>query len=144
MVASILSIDYPRLMTWSDRRLTGEQIQNHSFFYGVDWSIIRQIDAPFVPHLRSVTDTSYFPTDDLDQVPDDTPADSGAAGKDLAFLGLVSLVNITCCLNDNCCTATLSSDLQFHNEVENNAGVLFLFITVRLSNRVSTSAKPDF
>jgi len=42
-----------------------------------------------VPHLRSITDTSYFPTDELDQVPDSTPSDPGAAGKDMAFLGLV-------------------------------------------------------
>jgi serine/threonine protein kinase len=91
-ITSILSIDYPRLMTWADRRLTVEQIKNHDFFFGVDWDTIRQIDAPCVPHLRSMTDTSYFPTDDLDQVPDNTPADPGAAGRDLAFLGLVLLV----------------------------------------------------
>jgi hypothetical protein len=103
-------------MTWSDRRLTVDQIQSHYFFYGVDWSTIRKIDAPFVPHLRSVTDTSYFPTDDLDQVPDNTPADPGAAGRDLAFLGLVSFVKVATCLNNNYCTATLSSDLRFHDE----------------------------
>src|SRR5260221_14224425 len=102
-------------MTWSDRRLTVEQITNHYFFYGVEWDTIRRIRSPFVPHLRSVTDTSYFPTDDLDQVPDNIPADPGAAGRDLAFLGLV-LVNFASCLNDNCFIATLSSDLRFHNE----------------------------
>jgi protein-serine/threonine kinase len=55
----------------------------------VDWTTIRQIDSPFVPSLRSITDTSYFPTEDLDQVPD-LPATTEAAGgaaKDLAFLG---------------------------------------------------------
>jgi protein-serine/threonine kinase len=55
----------------------------------VDWTTIRQIDSPFVPSLRSITDTSYFPTEDLDQVPD-LPAPTEAAGgaaKDLAFLG---------------------------------------------------------
>ena len=103
-------------MTWSDRRLTVDQIQNHYFFYGVDWSTIRQIDAPFVPHLRSVTDTSYFPTDDLDQAPDNTPGDPGAAGRDLAFLGLVLLVKAAPYLNNNCCTVTLSSDLRFHDK----------------------------
>lgn len=74
-------------MTWSHKRLNVEQIKNHHFFYGVDWSTIRQINAPFVPNLLSVTDTSYFPTDELDQVPDKDPVDPGAAGKDLAFLG---------------------------------------------------------
>ena len=50
---------------------------------------IRDIDAPFVPHLRSITDTSYFPTDELDQVPEViSGAETGSdATKDLAFLG---------------------------------------------------------
>jgi hypothetical protein len=58
------------------------------FFYGVDWSTIRNIEAPFVPHLRSITDTSYFPTEDLEAVPDQVADSQGAgSGKDLAFLG---------------------------------------------------------
>ena len=64
-----------------------DQIKKHDFFYGVDWNAIRQIEAPFVPHLRSVTDTSYFPTDDLEQAPEEAPAESSSAGKDLPFLG---------------------------------------------------------
>ncbi|KAK2466231.1 hypothetical protein APHAL10511_001873 [Amanita phalloides] len=76
-----------RLITSADRRLTVEQMKKHDFFYGVDWNTIRQIDAPFIPHLRSVTDTSYFPTEDLDQAPEETPAESSAASKDLPFLG---------------------------------------------------------
>lgn len=66
------------------------------FFYGVDWNTIRDIDAPFVPHLRSITDTSYFPTDELEQVPDvPTGAETGPdAKKDLAFLGY-TWVNVT-------------------------------------------------
>jgi hypothetical protein len=66
------------------------------FFYGVDWASIRDIDAPFVPHLKSITDTSYFPTDEIDQT-NDLPVgaeDGDDAKKDLAFLGYtyVSLV----------------------------------------------------
>jgi len=81
---------FSSLITSNDRRLNVEQIKVHPFFYGVDWSIIRQIDAPFVPRLRSITDTSYFPTDDLEQVPDEPAgADSTGANKDLAFLGYV-------------------------------------------------------
>ncbi|KAH9049594.1 AGC/NDR protein kinase [Lactarius hengduanensis] len=78
-----------RLITSTDRRLNVEQIKNHPFFYGVDWSAIRQIDAPFVPRLRSITDTSYFPVEDLDQAgTDDTAgADANDSSKDLAFLG---------------------------------------------------------
>ena len=63
-------------------------MKKHPFFYGVDWNTIRQIDAPFVPHLRSITDTSYFPTEDLEQVPDEpVDADTSGTNKDLAFLG---------------------------------------------------------
>jgi protein-serine/threonine kinase len=66
-----------------------EQSKKHPFFYGVDWETIRRIDAPFVPHLRSITDTSYFPTDEIDQADEEKSAESSAAGKDLAFLGYV-------------------------------------------------------
>jgi protein-serine/threonine kinase len=76
------------LITSPDRRLNVEQIKKHPFFYGVDWESIRQIDAPFVPRLRSITDTSYFPTDELEQVPDEPAgADASGSNKDLAFLG---------------------------------------------------------
>ncbi|KAI9447848.1 AGC/NDR protein kinase [Lactarius indigo] len=70
-----------RLITSTDRRLNVEQIKNHPFFYG--------IDAPFVPRLRSITDTSYFPVEDLDQAgtDDTTGADANDSSKDLAFLG---------------------------------------------------------
>ena len=85
-MTSLTAID--RLITDAEVRLSVDQIKAHPFFYGVDWSTIRQIDAPFVPHLRSITDTSYFPTDELQQVPEEpAPSDGSAAGKDLAFLG---------------------------------------------------------
>jgi protein-serine/threonine kinase len=67
--------------------LTVEEIKRHPFFYGVDWNTIRQIDSPFVPRLSSITDTSYFPTDEINQVPEDVSEDTAAADKDLAFLG---------------------------------------------------------
>jgi len=76
-----------RLITSADRRLSIQEIKKHPFFYGVDWATLRSIDAPFVPHLRSLTDTSYFPVNELDQVPEDAPAVAGDAAKDLAFLG---------------------------------------------------------
>jgi protein-serine/threonine kinase len=80
-----------RLITSADRRLNVEQMRKHHFFYGVDWETIGHIDAPFVPHLRSITDTSYFPTDELDQVPEEpVGADTSGANKDLAFLGYVA------------------------------------------------------
>jgi hypothetical protein len=77
------------LITAQNVRLNAEQIKNHSFFYGVDWELIREIDAPFVPHLRSITDTSYFPTEDLENVPDQPAGADTSGNKDLAFLGYV-------------------------------------------------------
>ena len=69
-----------------------EHIKKHPFFYGVDWTAIRNIEAPFIPRLRSITDTSYFPTDELDQVPDEPAGgDTTGAHKELAFLGYVIL-----------------------------------------------------
>lgn len=80
-----------RLICSPDRRLNAEQIRSHPFFYGVDWEAIRDIDSPFVPRLRSITDTSYFPTDELQEVPDEPAGgDTSGANKDLAFLGCVS------------------------------------------------------
>ncbi|KAH9949742.1 kinase-like domain-containing protein [Amylocystis lapponica] len=77
-----------RLIISPERRLGVEQMKHHPFFDGVSWSGIRNIEAPFIPRLRSTTDTSYFPTDELDQVPDEPiSADSTDASKDLAFLG---------------------------------------------------------
>lgn len=79
-----------RLICGQDQRLNVEQIKQHHFFYGVDWATIRNIDAPFVPHLRSITDTSYFPTEEYENVPEQpTGADTSGANKDLAFLGYV-------------------------------------------------------
>ncbi|KAE9410545.1 AGC/NDR protein kinase [Gymnopus androsaceus JB14] len=76
-----------RLITNAEHRLNVEQIRQHPFFYGVDWDVIRSVDAPFVPRLSSATDSSYFPTDEIEQAPEDAPADSSEASKDLAFLG---------------------------------------------------------
>jgi len=76
-----------RMITSADQRLTVEQLKRHPFFYGVYWATIRNIDAPFVPRLSSITDTSYFPTDEIDQVTDDAPTNASSADNDLAFLG---------------------------------------------------------
>jgi protein-serine/threonine kinase len=85
---TILFIFLPSLICGREQRLVVEQIKQHPFFYGVDWESIRHIESPFIPDLRSITDTSYFPTEDLESVPD-VPAGADIEGKnkDLAFLG---------------------------------------------------------
>jgi len=76
------------MMNWADKRLTVEKIKNHPWFYGADWNSLRYIEPPFVPHLKSITDTSYFPTDDLGNVSNQLDqVESVGAEKDLAFLG---------------------------------------------------------
>ncbi|KAJ3866312.1 MAG: kinase-like domain-containing protein [Lentinula lateritia] len=75
------------MMTWADSRLTVNQIKSHHFFYGADWSALRHIEPPFVPHLQSSTDTAYFPTDDFGDMPDQLEQVEGiSAEKDLAFI----------------------------------------------------------
>lgn len=78
-------------MVWAEYRLNVNQIKGHPFFYGADWNCLRQIDPPFVPHLQSSTDTSYFPTEELCDTPDQIQRVEGVSTeKDLAFLGYVA------------------------------------------------------
>ncbi|KAG0670966.1 Serine/threonine-protein kinase, partial [Kluyveromyces marxianus] len=71
-----------RLLTHSENRLGrhggADEIKAHPFFNGVDWNTIRQVEAPYIPKLSSVTDTRFFPTDELENVPD-SPAMAQAA-----------------------------------------------------------------
>ncbi|KAI3648773.1 hypothetical protein MP228_006627 [Amoeboaphelidium protococcarum] len=71
-----------------------DAIKAHPFFKGVDFARIRDMDAPFVPQLKSITDTSYFPIEDIDQMADIeedlgdmSMMDTVAKKKDLAFVG---------------------------------------------------------
>lgn len=43
------------------------EIKNHPFFRGVEFESLRRIRAPFEPRLTSNIDTTYFPTDEIDQ-----------------------------------------------------------------------------
>ncbi|CAN6649906.1 serine/threonine-protein kinase Cbk1p [Trichomonascus vanleenenianus] len=85
-----------RLLTSAENRLGrhggADEIKAHPFFRGVDWSSIRDFNAPFIPKLSSITDTSYFPTEDLEQIPEPPQASNGAGGdkdvrEDLPFIG---------------------------------------------------------
>ncbi|KAL6944302.1 Serine/threonine-protein kinase [Hanseniaspora osmophila] len=63
-----------KLLTHADQRLGrhggAEDLKKHPFFRGVDWNTIRQVEAPYIPKLSSITDTRFFPTDELENVPD--------------------------------------------------------------------------
>ena len=69
------------LITSADKRLGrhgADEIKAHPFFAGVDWNTLRNIEAPFRPQLKSIVDTSYFPTDELEGIP--KAPDMGAGG----------------------------------------------------------------
>ncbi len=63
-----------RFLTSSEHRIGtrggANEIKSHPFFKGVNWDLIREVDAPFIPKLSSITDTRFFPTDELENVPD--------------------------------------------------------------------------
>ncbi|KAI8871263.1 kinase-like protein [Ramicandelaber brevisporus] len=72
------------------------EIKSHPFFRGIDWTNIRSKQAPFQPELRSITDTRYFPTDQIEQMPSpivEVPQQQGQRGsgssrqRDIAFIG---------------------------------------------------------
>lgn len=80
-------------MNWAEKRLNVNQLKVHPFFYGADWNSLRMIEPPFVPRLQSITDTSYFPTDDLGNLPNALEkVEAVGAEKDLAFLKYVSFI----------------------------------------------------
>lgn len=43
------------------------ELKAHAFFRGVEFDSLRRIRAPFEPRLTSSIDTTYFPTDEIDQ-----------------------------------------------------------------------------
>lgn len=47
-----------------------EEIKAHPFFYGINWEQLRNERSPHIPQLKSITDTSYFPIEELEAVPD--------------------------------------------------------------------------
>jgi protein-serine/threonine kinase len=97
-----------RLLCDAEQRLGlygADEIKAHPFFRGVDWEDLRRQRAPFVPVLKSVTDTFYFPSE-LDKVSSEEVASAGNTNgrevdeeengtaftsilrkKDLAFVG---------------------------------------------------------
>jgi protein-serine/threonine kinase len=56
-----------------------EEIKNHKFFRGVEFDTLRRIRAPFEPKLNSNVDTTYFPTDEIDQTDNATHLKAAAA-----------------------------------------------------------------
>ncbi|KAK9711684.1 Serine/threonine-protein kinase [Basidiobolus ranarum] len=84
-----------KLLCGSEHRLGrngAAEIKVHPYFEGVEWDKLRDTPAFFVPILKSITDTSYFPIEELDQVPHEPemyskPSSQEYNQKDLAFVG---------------------------------------------------------
>ncbi|RKP19315.1 serine/threonine-protein kinase orb6 [Rozella allomycis CSF55] len=88
-----------KLLCDADNRLGRQSvsdIKDHPFFKGIDWDNLRNQKPPFVPELTSLTDTRYFPTDELEDVPQDLTTNHLTENlksstlirrRDLAFVG---------------------------------------------------------
>lgn len=53
--ADLTSVDVRSMLTAPETRLgrnSSEEVKGHPFFAGVDWKTIRNIEPPFVPHLK--------------------------------------------------------------------------------------------
>ncbi|ORY60429.1 kinase-like protein [Neocallimastix californiae] len=82
------------LICEAENRLQEGEIKQHAFFQGINWNTLRSTKAPLVPKLRSITDTSYFPTEELVGVPEKVnpvaekpDTYNKSPEKDLAFVG---------------------------------------------------------
>ncbi|KAI1161736.1 serine/threonine protein kinase [Nemania serpens] len=66
-------------------RSGAHEIKSHAFFRGVEFDSLRRIRAPFEPRLTSAIDTTYFPTDEIDQTDNATllKAQALASGKQI-------------------------------------------------------------
>ncbi|KAJ7321628.1 hypothetical protein DFH08DRAFT_651538, partial [Mycena albidolilacea] len=61
--------------------------KTHPFFFSADWNSSHHIEPPFVPHLQSTVDTSYFPTEGFGSVAEQMEeVESISLEKDITFL----------------------------------------------------------
>lgn len=74
----------PSLICNSENRLGrggAHEIKSHTFFRGVEFDSLRRIRAPFEPRLTSNIDTTYFPTDEIDQTDNATLLKAAQAAR---------------------------------------------------------------
>jgi protein-serine/threonine kinase len=73
----------------ADERATFEELKEHPYFEGIDWSNLRQHRPPFVPQFKNQLDLKYFPTDlEQDEFMDYyNSTDENPTGFDLPYIG---------------------------------------------------------
>ena len=57
-----------------EERLNIDQIKSHAFFSDINWDALleKRVTPPFIPKVRSQTDTSQIDSDFTDEVPRET------------------------------------------------------------------------
>jgi len=82
-------------------RIGVEEIKAHKFFEDTDWHTLRHIEAPFVPRLGDLEDTSYFDPrasiwgkDDVDEISLVEPEATDVAGKHFGDFWFVNTGNL--------------------------------------------------
>jgi protein-serine/threonine kinase len=85
------------LLCDSSNRLKSNEIRSHPFFRGIDWISLRRQRAPFIPQLKSITDTTYFPTEELSGVPEQVQmsGDGTESGEEANLFSSLAFVGYT-------------------------------------------------
>lgn len=64
-----------------------DEIKNHVFFIGVEWDTLRNSKAPFIPDVRSTTDTRHFDKFEESEPFYRAKAELGICRRDMEFVG---------------------------------------------------------
>jgi protein-serine/threonine kinase len=78
-----------RLLCDSSQRLGlygADEVKAHPFFKGIDWNGIRKQKAPFIPQLKSIIDTTYFPADAANNESDARAAAASGSCEQAGYL----------------------------------------------------------
>lgn len=114
-----------------------EDFRNHPWFEGIDWEMLRDGQAPYVPDVKSPTDTSNFDVDDTDVklLSDAVPPTSNPAfsGHHLPFVGFTFTQHSN--LSDLGSIATSSTSAKCNGERANPEG------TRKLQDEINTLTK---
>ncbi|KAM5129010.1 LOW QUALITY PROTEIN: serine/threonine-protein kinase MRCK beta [Mantella aurantiaca] len=122
-----------RLICSRERRLGQNGIDDfktHTFFEGIDWENIRNMEAPYIPDVSSPSDTSNFDVDDdilrnPEMVPPSTH--SGFSGFQLPFVGFTytteSCFSDCGSLKDIIHTSAVTKDEEVQRGLENSLQV---------------------